>query len=603
MQTQTAPPKDSAPPKRKGGALWLLWWYLEWALPGLGMFSVAYIIFAVGSVAQFQQAIWPSCYLFYQDCNTALSVEQNADMVKHLSSYIQICGIMAGMLLWGVLGDYTGRKWGSRCVAMIMLSGSILLTFTPFATSASGYFTYFMTAQTWYGFGVGGEYPMASASAAERSATTPELRHLRAQQVILVFSNQGMGNLINAVVILISMAMFDLTGPSSTVQSDATGAQSKTTLDPDASRNVLFVTYGFGAAACLVMVVYRNIFLEESARMDSLVKRGTAVGMRRHIVSLYYYWPRQWVASMAWVANDFAFYGNKLQQGIFLKILFSTSTPYQQQQWNVLNSFIALLGYYCAAALCDKPWYGRVRCQSIGFAAMFVFYIIIFAQWGNMGVPCDAGVVPPNCASTAGAQAFQALYYLSSFFNQFGPNATTWLVAGEIFPTDIRTTYHGFAACMGKLGAIIASIWISYIDSTNLTGWSQGSNPDKPGGVRMVFLISALWAIGGLLCTLIWLPDTTGLDLEELDRMQRCILEGRFSDYHGEALNPKHLSMWERWVLKWHLQYNPELDRIKFLTELQEHAAHAKGAVAEGADAQQHQRTADIEQTAQPTAV
>ena len=31
---------------------------------------------------------------------------------------------------------------------------------------------------------------MASSSAAERSATTPELRHLRAQQVILVFSNQ-----------------------------------------------------------------------------------------------------------------------------------------------------------------------------------------------------------------------------------------------------------------------------------------------------------------------------------------------------------------------------------------------------------------------------
>ena len=37
---------------------------------------------------------------------------------------------------------------------------------------------------------MGGEYPMASSSAAERSAVTPELRHLRAQQVILVFSNQ-----------------------------------------------------------------------------------------------------------------------------------------------------------------------------------------------------------------------------------------------------------------------------------------------------------------------------------------------------------------------------------------------------------------------------
>lgn len=53
------------------------------------------------------------------------------------------------MLLWGVLGDITGRKWGSRCVAGIMLSGCILLTFTPFAKTPFGYFSYFMTAQTW----------------------------------------------------------------------------------------------------------------------------------------------------------------------------------------------------------------------------------------------------------------------------------------------------------------------------------------------------------------------------------------------------------------------------------------------------------------------
>ena len=34
---------------------------------------------------------------------------------------------------------------------------------------------------------------MASSSAAERSATTPELRQHRGRQVVLVFSNQGMG--------------------------------------------------------------------------------------------------------------------------------------------------------------------------------------------------------------------------------------------------------------------------------------------------------------------------------------------------------------------------------------------------------------------------
>jgi hypothetical protein len=37
------------------------------------------------------------------------------------------------------------------------------------------------------------------------------------------------------------------------------------------------------------------------------------------------------------------------------------------------------------------------------------------------------------------------------------------MLAGEIFPTDIRTSYHGLAAAMGKVGAIIAGVWISYI--------------------------------------------------------------------------------------------------------------------------------------------
>ena len=208
--------------------------------------------------------------------------------------------------------------------------------------------------------------------------------------------------------------------------------------------------------------------------------------------------------------------GNKLQQGLFLGILFPTATPYIKQQWNILNSFISLLGYYLAAALCDKHWYGRRHCQWIGFFAMFVFYIIIWAQWANMA---QAGT-----ATVDGAKAFQALYYLSSFFNQFGPNATTWLVAGEIFPTDIRSAYHGFAAALGKVGAIIASLWISYIT-------------DKSA----IFLISAIWGICGAFFTILMLPDTTGLDLEEYDRMQRCILESRFHDYHGEAVNPKHL--------------------------------------------------------------
>lgn len=41
-----------------------------------------------------------------------------------------------------------------------------------------------------YGFGVGGEYPMAASSSTERAAANPDLQMYRGRQVILVFSGQ-----------------------------------------------------------------------------------------------------------------------------------------------------------------------------------------------------------------------------------------------------------------------------------------------------------------------------------------------------------------------------------------------------------------------------
>lgn len=96
---------------------------------------------AAGQIGIFQQVAYPTCYVTFAVCDS--------EMIAHVASYIQICGIMAGMLFWGFLGDYTGRKWGSRCVAAIMLSGCIMLTFTPYEQDAYAYFTFFMVSQTW----------------------------------------------------------------------------------------------------------------------------------------------------------------------------------------------------------------------------------------------------------------------------------------------------------------------------------------------------------------------------------------------------------------------------------------------------------------------
>ena len=52
-----------------------------------------------------------------------------------------------------------------------------------------------------------------------------------------------------------------------------------------------------------------------------------------------------------------------------------------------------------------------------------------------------------------------------------------------------------------------------------------------------------------------------GLDLLEMDRWWYRLRNSEKNDtYHGEAISPEHLSLWERWVCKYHKNYDPLQD-------------------------------------------
>lgn len=87
--------------------------------------------------------------------------------------------------------------------------------------------------------------------------------------------------------------------------------------------------------------------------------------------------------------------------------------------------------------------------------------------------------------------------------------------------------------------------------------------------------------------TLLFLPDTTGLDLREQERRWKYALEGRANDYRGTAVHRRvsssmifythiadlkalqHLSLWEIYVQKQHLQYDADADAKARLEEWQ----------------------------------
>lgn len=65
-----------------------------------------------------------------------------------------------------------------------------------------------------------------------------------------------------------------------------------------------------------------------------------------------------------------------------------------------------------------------------------------------------------------------------------------------------------------------------------------------------------------------FLPDTTGLDLREQERYWQYVRDGNAQNYHGIAIHPRHLSLYERFVLKRHHQYDPTKDYQMKIDEL-----------------------------------
>ena len=68
---------------------------------------------------------------------------------------------------------------------------------------------------------------------------------------------------------------------------------------------------------------------------------------------------------------------------------------------------------------------------------------------------------------------------------------------------------------------------------------------------------------------MVFIPDTTGLDLRDKNAAGSASFRGREQDYHGVAIHPRHLSFYERVVLKRHRYYDAELDRQQKMQELQ----------------------------------
>ena len=148
---------------------------------------------------------------------------------------------------------------------------------------------------------------------------------------------------------------------------------------------------------------------------------------------------------------------------------------------------LLIVGIAFAVLLADRV--GRIRLQILGFIGCAVGLLL--------------ATLSLHVGGTLSGVLLFAGFMLFSFMTNIGPNAMTYLIAGEVFPTSIRGTGAGFAASFAKIGAVLTAFLFPILL--------------KDIGTDLLLLILVATSLVGALVTCRYAIETKGISLEKIE--------------------------------------------------------------------------------------
>jgi len=409
---------------------------------GIGFFTDAYDLFVIGIVSTLLKGEW--------HLDTSQLAMLNAVMLG---------AAFLGAIAFGRLADVIGRTrvyWISAAIMVFAAIGSALSPSLMVLTA----FRFLL------GFGVGGDYPVSAVLMSEYAG-----RKDRGRQVGLVFSAQAVGLIVGP---LLALALLG----------GGAGA-------PATWRLLL----GIGAIPAAVAVWLRRK-LPEPERFTAVTAKADAgqraqarrtarpeTGLRAFLAN------RRLLVLLAgtagcWFLLDYAYYGNTISTPRIISLIAPNASETETIALQLaIFAVAAVPGYVLAIARMDRI--GHRKLQLVGFVLMGLCFAVI-------------SLVP---GMTTAVAPFLLVYGVSYFFTEFGPNVTTFVLPGVLFPTQVRATGHGISAGIGKFGAFIGVFLFPVLQNSL--------------GLRGTLLLTAGVSVLGALLTLV-LPEPAGRSLEEI---------------------------------------------------------------------------------------
>jgi PHS family inorganic phosphate transporter-like MFS transporter len=445
-----------------------------------GFLASSYCLFALSAIS-------PALYYIYPP---------NGDLlpdVNEVLDLITLCSTFAGMIISGHLADRFGRSYlyGLELFIIILACAGMVQASQGYMTSTGRTMDIYQSFAWWralLGLGIGSEYPMSAVIAAEFTSTDA-----RATMMACVFLMQSVGR-----VLAFGVGLGSLRGLSQSMGlrfDDPNDDSAKFVLDA-----VWRIVVGIGGLFAVVAVglraaipetprfylgIERDLRKAEAAikklggRTEDLQSISSGVQSSKKdddtpapvLSSAWRYlkkggWRKLLAISMMWLLLDVCFYGMGLDTPQTLNSFWLDSDPPAVNgTLPVWEQNPAMPNASIARILDDNAG----RTLELSFIASFVgglcaIVLVNFADRRKLLVGTSLAlvgllIITGICVLVTYAKpshtAILVFFSFTQFLFNLGPNTLIFILAAEIFPTVFRGTFYGFAAAMGKVGAII----------------------------------------------------------------------------------------------------------------------------------------------------
>eukprot|EP00051_Salpingoeca_urceolata_P014577 m.185883 g.185883 ORF g.185883 m.185883 type:complete len:492 (-) comp18125_c1_seq3:85-1560(-) len=328
-------------------------------------------------------------------------------------------GTVVGMCVMGYLGDVLGRRMAMLVTMALTVAGSLGSALFAWGDTQAVY-SIICACRFILGMGVGGKYPLSAVTSAESSVQGEHT----SSRVAWAFFWQTPGSMAPYAVAL----MLYLLPHASWI----TSLQFR-------------LLFAIGSIPALVV-----FFAELNKKESEVFQRQRVASPLREALAHPQYFRTLIGTGGSWFLYDISYYGTAIFTPDILKAIFGSSDDLVAISWQSLAVTSLGLPGAITAILLLKP-------RGAKWLSTWGFFLIAL---------CFAALALVFEKSHAGENNHLkfGLFCLVTFSLNFGPNVSTFVLPATCYPANVRSTFHGLSAALGKIGAVVGTFMYAPIE-------------------------------------------------------------------------------------------------------------------------------------------